>query len=107
VSDLQVLLEMLAGALGAEKVVTDPASLIATSHDTWPVSAKWARQELVRRTGSFFWSADGDAAAVDHVSDVLERAHGYPAGVRKTQQADYEDQVARSRGRRVPLRGGP
>jgi glycerol-3-phosphate dehydrogenase len=46
---------------------------------------------LVWRTGSFFWSVDGDAAAVDHVSDVLARTHRYPSGVRAAQRAAYAD----------------
>ncbi|MEV5302561.1 MULTISPECIES: glycerol-3-phosphate dehydrogenase/oxidase [Amycolatopsis methanolica group] len=56
---------------------------------------------LVRRTGSFFWSADGDAAAIDRVSDVLAERRRYPDDVRKAQQADYKDWVARNRGRRT------
>ena len=43
--DLQTLVHRLAEAVGAERVVTDPAALVATSHDTWPVSTKWARQD--------------------------------------------------------------
>lgn len=56
---------------------------------------------LVRRTGSFFWSADGDAAAVDHVADVLAQAHGYSTEVCAAQKAAYAEWVARNRGRRV------
>ncbi|MEW1861131.1 glycerol-3-phosphate dehydrogenase/oxidase [Streptomyces sp. NPDC088194] len=55
---------------------------------------------LVRRTGSFFWSADGDAAAVEQVSDALEAAHGYSPHDRARQQADYAHWVARNRGTR-------
>ncbi|KOX30424.1 hypothetical protein ADL07_19585 [Streptomyces sp. NRRL F-4707] len=30
---------------------------------------------LVRRTGSFYWSPDGDAGAIEHVADVLDERH--------------------------------
>lgn len=53
---------------------------------------------LVRRTGSFFWSADGDAAVIDQVSDALEAEHGYSPRQRARQQADYTHWVARNRG---------
>lgn len=52
---------------------------------------------LVRRTGSFFWSLDGDAAAVGVVSDALDAAYGYPLERRKAQQVDYATWVARNR----------
>ena len=38
--------------------------------------ARTVSDVLVRRTGSFYWSADGDAAAVAAVSDVLGSASG-------------------------------
>jgi alkyldihydroxyacetonephosphate synthase len=44
VSDLQPLIRRLTGAVGADDVLTAPADLAATSHDTWPVATKWARQ---------------------------------------------------------------
>lgn len=40
-----MLVDRLAAAVDPERVVTDPAALVATSHDTWPVSTKWARQD--------------------------------------------------------------
>lgn len=62
---------------------------------------------LVRRTGSFFWSADGDVTAVDHVSDALEEAHGYAAGVRADQQAAYAAWVTRNRPAAQPHQAAP
>jgi glycerol-3-phosphate dehydrogenase len=56
---------------------------------------------LARRTGSFFWSADGGAAAIGQVSDVLDAEHGYSPQQRMRQQADYERWVARNRGTRA------
>lgn len=43
---LSPVVGLLAEALGPDAVVTDVAALVATSHDTWPVSTKWARQGL-------------------------------------------------------------
>jgi glycerol-3-phosphate dehydrogenase len=57
---------------------------------------------MVRRTGSFFWSTDGNAAAVDAVSDALAAAYAYPAERHATQQANYANWVARNRGTRTP-----
>ncbi|MFD4761046.1 glycerol-3-phosphate dehydrogenase C-terminal domain-containing protein [Streptomyces sp. NPDC058439] len=54
---------------------------------------------LVRRTGSFFWSADGDASVIDDVSDTLGTAHGYTAEQRTAQQRDYRHWVERNRGK--------
>ncbi|WP_344869244.1 glycerol-3-phosphate dehydrogenase/oxidase [Amycolatopsis ultiminotia] len=56
---------------------------------------------LVRRTGSFYWSADGDDAAIGHVSGVLADHHGYSPDVRATQEIDYRGWVARNRGHRI------
>ncbi|NMI01376.1 FAD-dependent oxidoreductase [Pseudonocardia acidicola] len=56
---------------------------------------------LVRRTGSFFWSADGDRSAADRVSDALDAVHHYPPQQRAQQQAAYADWVARNRGTRT------
>ena len=56
---------------------------------------------LVRRTGSFFWSADGDRPAVDRVSDALDAVHHYSPQQRAQQQAAYADWVARNRGTRT------
>jgi glycerol-3-phosphate dehydrogenase len=56
---------------------------------------------LVRRTGSFFWSGDGDRSAVERVSDALDAAHRYPAQQRAQQQAAYTEWVARNRGTRT------
>lgn len=39
------LLRLLSAAVGAENVLTDPAVLAASSHDTWPVSTKWSRRD--------------------------------------------------------------
>lgn len=36
------LLHTLENIVGADQVHTDPASLDATSHDTWPMTTKWA-----------------------------------------------------------------
>ncbi|MEU5397969.1 glycerol-3-phosphate dehydrogenase/oxidase [Streptomyces sp. NPDC005963] len=55
---------------------------------------------LVRRTGSFFWSDDGDTSVIDHVSDALDAAHGYTPRQREAQQADYTRWVERNRGTR-------
>ncbi|MFE3018921.1 glycerol-3-phosphate dehydrogenase C-terminal domain-containing protein [Streptomyces sp. NPDC059256] len=57
---------------------------------------------LVRRTGSFFWSADGDTSVIDQVSDALDAAHGYTPQQRAAQQADYTRWVERNRGTRAP-----
>jgi alkyldihydroxyacetonephosphate synthase len=46
VSETELLVQTLAEAVGPDAVSTDPAVLAATSHDTWPVAAKWARQGL-------------------------------------------------------------
>ncbi|WP_424860522.1 FAD-dependent oxidoreductase [Streptomyces sp. MMS24-I29] len=54
---------------------------------------------LVRRTGSFFWSADGDASVIDDVSDTLGTAHGYTTEQRTAQQRDYRHWVERNRGK--------
>ena len=43
---IESLVRRLVEALGAEAVSTDPVALAATSHDTWPVATKWARQDL-------------------------------------------------------------
>ena len=56
---------------------------------------------LVRRTGSFYWSADGDAAAVAAVSDVLGERLGLTPEQLFAQRADYAGWVARNRGRRI------
>nr|WTB28563.1 FAD-binding oxidoreductase [Streptomyces sp. NBC_00830] len=45
VSDISTVVELLTEALGADAVSTDPVALAATSHDTWPVSTKWALQD--------------------------------------------------------------
>nr|WTB28561.1 glycerol-3-phosphate dehydrogenase/oxidase [Streptomyces sp. NBC_00830] len=58
---------------------------------------------LIRRTGSFFWSADGDTSVIDHVSDVLDAAYGYSPRQREQQQADYTRWVERNRGTRTKL----
>ncbi|WP_329133019.1 glycerol-3-phosphate dehydrogenase/oxidase [Streptomyces sp. NBC_01476] len=55
---------------------------------------------LIRRTGSFFWAHDGDAAAIGDVSDLLDDAYGYPPQQRRTQQDEYRRWVARNRGTR-------
>lgn len=81
----------------ARTMLTDAEIRYAVEHEM----AMTVADVLVRRTGSFFWSADGDDAAVEHVSDVLEDRHKYPAGVRASQQADYRDWVLRNRGRRT------
>jgi len=46
VSETALLVQRLAEAVGPDAVSTDPAALAATSHDTWPVATKWARQGL-------------------------------------------------------------
>ena len=63
--------------------------------------ARTVSDVLVRRTGSFYWSADGDAAAVAAVSDVLGERLGLTPDQLSTQRADYADWVARNRGRRL------
>jgi alkyldihydroxyacetonephosphate synthase len=45
VSDIAPVVDLLTEALGADAVDVDPAVLLSTSHDTWPVSTKWARQD--------------------------------------------------------------
>ena len=44
-SDIAQITALLTEALGAGAVATDPSALAMTSHDTWPVSTKWARQD--------------------------------------------------------------
>lgn len=56
---------------------------------------------LVRRTGSFFWSADGDIATIERVCDVLDAAHAYTPAQRHQQQTDYMRWVQRNRGIRT------
>jgi alkyldihydroxyacetonephosphate synthase len=46
VSDISPLLEQLAENLGADAVRTDPATLAAASHDTWPMATKWKLRDL-------------------------------------------------------------
>ncbi|WP_329133015.1 FAD-binding oxidoreductase [Streptomyces sp. NBC_01476] len=43
-SDISTLLEQLAKDLGPAAISTDPATLAATSHDSWPVATKWNLQ---------------------------------------------------------------
>lgn len=62
---------------------------------------------LVRRTGSFYWSPDGDAAAIEHVSDVLDERHHYTPEERAAQQAEYRLWVTRNRGRHTTEAGRP
>lgn len=62
---------------------------------------------LVRRTGSFYWSQDGDDAAVDHVSDVLGEKYDHTPAVRAAQQSDYRAWVVRNRGRHTGAAGRP
>ena len=63
--------------------------------------ARTVSDVLVRRTGSFYWSADGDAAAVAAVSDVLGERLGLTPEQLFAQRADYAGWVARNRGRRI------
>ncbi|MDN5913651.1 MAG: glycerol-3-phosphate dehydrogenase/oxidase [Pseudonocardia sp.] len=83
--------------------LTDAEIRYAVEHEM----AMTVSDVLTRRTGSFYWSFDGDDAAVEHVSDVLEEQHHYAAGDRAAQQADYRDWTARNRGRRTSGRDGP
>jgi len=56
---------------------------------------------LVRRTGSFFWSADGDITTIERVCDVLDTAHAYTPAQRHQQQTDYMRWIQRNRGIRT------
>lgn len=94
-----LLAEAAAGHAGYGEPIGDseltPAEIRhAVVHDM----AMTVSDVLVRRTGSFFWSADGDAAVIDQVSDALEAEHGYSPRQRARQQADYTHWVARNRG---------
>jgi alkyldihydroxyacetonephosphate synthase len=44
VSGVPTVVDLLTEALGVDAVSVDPAALAASSHDCWPVAAKWARQ---------------------------------------------------------------
>lgn len=63
--------------------------------------ARTVADVLVRRTGSFFWSADGGASVIDQVSDALDAAYAYSPEQRAQQQAEYIRWVERNRGRRA------
>jgi glycerol-3-phosphate dehydrogenase len=63
--------------------------------------ARTVADVLVRRTGSFFWSADGGTSVIDEVSDVLDAAYAYSPEQRAQQQAEYIRWVERNRGRRA------
>ncbi|GAA3586945.1 FAD-binding oxidoreductase [Amycolatopsis ultiminotia] len=76
-SDSQLLVRRLAESFGAEKISTDPASLAATSHDTWPVSTKWARRGLHPHQADVVVRAVSEA----DVSAVLRIAEEYGAPV--------------------------
>jgi glycerol-3-phosphate dehydrogenase len=89
----------------AERVAAGDPTRIADTELTAAEVAHAVREEmamtvsdvLVRRTGSFFWSDDGEDRAVDAVSDALDVAHGFGPDVRATQQKDYRTWVARNR----------
>lgn len=81
----------------ADTELTDAEVRYAVEHEM----AMTIADVLVRRTGSFFWSADGDAAAIDHVAGALAQHHQFSESVLATQRADYEDWVARNRGHRT------
>lgn len=90
------VVQALRAALGDGWVITDREALLATSHDSWPLAAKWARvgrhpnraDVLVR------------ASAVDDVRRVLRVAveHGVPVTVRAL--------ASSVTGQPLPTRGG-
>ncbi|AIJ24752.1 MULTISPECIES: FAD-binding oxidoreductase [Amycolatopsis methanolica group] len=79
-SESELLIRQLTAAVGAGKVLTDPAVLSATSHDTWPVSTKWARQDQHPYRGDVVIRA-GSEADVVAVLEVAEET-GVPVTTR-------------------------
>lgn len=82
-SETPELVRLLTAAVGAEHVLTDPAARAATSHDTWPVSTKWARRDehpcqadVVVRAHSEEDVAAVLRAAAEHGTPVTTRALG-------------------------------
>jgi glycerol-3-phosphate dehydrogenase len=52
---------------------------------------------LIRRTGTFFWSPDGGAAAIDQISGHMAAAVGYAETERQRQVDAYLAWVRRNR----------
>ena len=76
--------------------LTDAEIRYAVDHEM----ARTISDVLVRRTGSFYWSDDGDAAAVATVADIVAQRTDRSTTDMAAQRAAYSDWVTRNRGTR-------
>lgn len=93
---LQAAVHALQQAIGTDAVVSDVASLSATSHDTWPLTTKWSRLGLHPNRADILVRATSVAQA----RDVLAVANdlGVPVTVRAL--------ASSVTGQPLPVRGG-